>query len=104
MEKYTIKITNAALEDMEAIYNHIAYVLQAPENAIRLYNNIASTIMDLDYMPKRYQMISEGSNIRRMIVGNYSVLYTIKNTSVIVIMVLYNASNIDERLKRLKFY
>lgn len=32
MKHYTVEITNEALADMEQLYNHIAYVLQAPEN------------------------------------------------------------------------
>ena len=34
MKHYTVEITNEALADMEQLYNHIAYVLQAPENAV----------------------------------------------------------------------
>lgn len=30
MKHYTVEITNEALADMEQLYNHIAYVLQAP--------------------------------------------------------------------------
>lgn len=41
MKHYTVEITNEALADMEQLYNHIAYVLQAPENAMDQYNRIA---------------------------------------------------------------
>lgn len=34
MKHYTVEITNEALADMERLYNHIAYVLQSPENAM----------------------------------------------------------------------
>lgn len=34
MERYKIEITDEALADMEQIYNHIAFVLLAPENAM----------------------------------------------------------------------
>ncbi len=34
MKQYTVEITKEALADMEQLYNHIAYVLQAPENAM----------------------------------------------------------------------
>ena len=34
MKHYTVEITNEALADMDQLYNHIAYVLQAPENAM----------------------------------------------------------------------
>ena len=48
MKQYTVEITNEALADMEQIYNHIAYALQAPENAMDQYNRIADAILTLD--------------------------------------------------------
>ena len=38
MKQYTVEITDEALADMEQIYNHITYVLLAPENAMGQYN------------------------------------------------------------------
>lgn len=53
MKHYTVEITNEALADMEQLYNHIAYVLQAPENAMDQYNRIADAILTLDTMAER---------------------------------------------------
>ena len=41
MKLYKIQITDAALSDMEEIYNYIAGRLQAPETAMGQYNRIA---------------------------------------------------------------
>ena len=46
MDKYIVDITDEALADMEALYNHIAYKLLAPENAMRQYNRIADAILN----------------------------------------------------------
>ena len=40
LKHHTVEITNAALADMEQLYNHIAYILQAPENAMDQYNGL----------------------------------------------------------------
>lgn len=53
MKHYTVEITNEALADMEQLYNHIAYVLQAPENAMNQYDRIADAILTLDTMAER---------------------------------------------------
>ena len=53
MKQYTVEITNEALADMDQLYNHIAYVLQAPENAMDQYNRIADAILTLDTMAER---------------------------------------------------
>lgn len=103
MKQYTVIITDEALADMEQLYNHIAYVLLAPENAIGQYNRIASEILKLDIFPERFRIMdsepehSEG--IRRMLVDHYSVFYVIKESSVIVTDVLYSASDIENRLR-----
>ena len=41
MKHYEINITNEALQDMNQIYNYIAYSLNSPINAYKQYNRIA---------------------------------------------------------------
>ena len=48
MEKYVVDITDDALADMYAPYEHIATKLQALENAMGQYNRIADTIFTSD--------------------------------------------------------
>ena len=57
MKQYTVEITNEALADMEQLYNHIAYILQAPENAMNQYNRIADAILTLDTMAERIRIM-----------------------------------------------
>lgn len=107
MKQYRVEITEQALADMEQIYNHIAYVLLAPENALGQYNRIAEGILRLDIFPERFHVMDsepERSNgIRRMMIDNYSVFYVIKEDRVIVTDVLYSASDIGKRLKGKEF-
>ena len=44
MKQYRVEITDRALKDMEEIYTYIADQLQAPENAIRQYDRIATIL------------------------------------------------------------
>ena len=39
MKRYKVEITKEALQDMEDIYNYIAFELCAPENAMGQYNS-----------------------------------------------------------------
>lgn len=106
MKKYTVEITNEALKDMEQLYNHIAYVLLAPENAIGQYNRIADAILELETLPERFCIMDfepeHTMGMRKMMVDNYSIFYVIKENSVIVTAVLYSASDITNRLKEKK--
>lgn len=103
MKQYTVEITAEALADMEQLYNYIAYVLQAPENAMGQYNRIADAILKLDELPERFRIMDSeperAKEIRRMLVDNYSVFYVIQGNRVIVTDVLYSASDIESRLK-----
>ena len=97
MKHYTVEITNEALADMEQLYNHIAYVLQAPENAMDQYNRIADAILTLDTMAERIRIMESeperSKEMRRLLVDNYSVFFVIQGDKVIVTDVLYSASD-----------
>jgi toxin ParE1/3/4 len=105
MKRYVVEITDEALTDMEQLYNHIAYVLQAPENAMGQYNRIADEILKLDILPERFRIMDSepehSRELRRMPVDNYFVFYVIRENRVIVTDVLYSASDIEKRLKGL---
>ena len=105
MKRHIVEITDEALADMEQLYNHIAYVLQAPENAMGQYNRIADEILKLDILPERFRIMDSepehSRELRRMPVDNYSVFYVIRENRVIVTDVLYSASDIERRLKGL---
>lgn len=103
MKQYKVQITDKALADMEEIYNYIAIQLQAPENAIGQYNRIAKAIEELKMFPEKVRLMESeqerAMRLRQLVVDNYSVFYVIENESVIVMRVLYSASDIGERLK-----
>ncbi len=103
MKQYKVEITREALQDMEDIYNYIAVDLLSPENAMGQYNRIADEILTLDSFPKRYRIMKsepeKKMELRRMLVDNYSVFYTICEDKVIVTDVLYTASDIEARLR-----
>ncbi len=103
MKQYKVEITREALQDMEDIYNYIAVDLLSPENAMGQYNRIADEILTLDSFPERYRIMEsepeKKMELRRMLVDNYSVFYTICENKVIVTDVLYTASDIEARLR-----
>ncbi len=71
MKQYTVEITDEALADMEQLYNHIAYGLLAPENAMGQYNRLADAILKLYVFPERFRIMDSESEhskgIRRML-------------------------------------
>ena len=103
MKTYNVKVTDAALADVEEIYNYIAFTLLSPANAIAQYDRIAEAILSLNILPERFKVMNftgkELENLRRMPVDNFSVFYVITDDSVIVTNVLYSASDISQRLQ-----
>ena len=102
MEKYEVNITDEALDDMEKIYEYIAFELLSPENAMGQYNRIADAILTLDSLPDRFALFeSEPEHswgMRRMVVDNYLVCYIVDPGIVTVTDVLYGASIVHVRL------
>ena len=53
MKQYDVKISHAALSDMEQIYSYIADRLLEPDTAMGQYNRIAEAIQSLNILPER---------------------------------------------------
>ena len=102
MERYVVDITDDALADMDALYEHIAKKLQAPENAMGQYNRIADAILTLESFPDRYGLFEcepeHSLGIHKMVVDNYLVCYVIDPGVVTVTDVLYGAADVHKRL------
>jgi plasmid stabilization system protein ParE len=100
--KYIVEITDAALEDMDAIYDYILYTFKAPDTAAVQYDRIADEILSLEEMPLRYGIPQFepciSAQLHRMRVDNYSVFYLVHEERVIVTDVLYSASDLETRL------
>lgn len=103
MGKRIVEITQTALADLEGIYDYIADVLLAPENAVGQYSRIADAILTLESNPERcpvFEAEPERSwRMRRMVIDNYFICYIVDPDKVTVTVVLYGASNVHARLK-----
>ena len=66
-------------------------------------SRIADEIITLDTVPELFRIMDfepeKRVDLRRMVVDNYSVFYTIRDERVIVTDLLYTASDIEARLR-----
>ena len=67
--KYTVDITDAALEDMDEIYDYIRVAFRAPDTAAAQYDRIADEILSLEEMPLRFGIPSLSRAFRRSSIG-----------------------------------
>ena len=79
MKQYDVKISHAALSDMEQIYSYIADRLLESDTAMGQYNRIAEAIQSLNVLPERCALVESEpertQGLRQMLVDNYSVFY-----------------------------
>ncbi len=104
MNQYQVHITDTAYADMEKLYEHIAYVLMSPGNALNQYNRIADAILTLAFLPERHSLFEEEPEktlgIHKMIVDNYVICYVIDPAVVTVTDIIYGASDLHSKLKQ----
>ena len=102
MKHYEVLISEKANKDMEAIYDYIAETFCSPITAIKQYDRIAEAILSLEEMPERIKLMNSeperSKGLRSLIVDNYSIFFVIKPETVLIIRVLYSASDICKRL------
>ena len=99
MDKYIVKISPRAFEDLNQIYEYIASEIKAPDTALALIDLIEAEILSLNELPyrgaERKVGIYANRGYRQLFVKNYTLVYRIEEASktVIVITVRYSPSN-----------
>lgn len=85
--KYKIILLDMAIYDLEEIYNYISQVLKEPIIAERLINKIVIGINDLilsPYISPKIHVKKQRKPCRRLVVGNYIVLYQINEMQKVI--------------------
>ena len=83
--KYKLQIEDAVWDDLSRMDAYVRHALFNPSAADKLYVLIKSEMNDLVSMPKKFQVwITLGEplvEIRRRLVGNYSILYQVDDAN-----------------------
>ena len=100
MKQFRVELYAEAQAHLDGIYEYIAFRLQSPIAAKRIYRRMLDDIRALNYLPERCPVIGvwKGVPLRRLLVQNYSALYVIEDDTVFITHILYSRSNIPERL------
>lgn len=105
--KYEIKVTRQALEQMREIAHYISYDLMAPEAADNLLDDLKASILKLSVLPKKYPLIEEepwrSEGVRKIVVKNFLVYYWIDEeyNKVQVTAVIYSKRDQIKQLKNM---
>jgi addiction module RelE/StbE family toxin len=102
--KYKLKFTPKAYEDLDQIYSYITGSLMAEIAADNLLGKIEFSITRLESFPCSGSYILDDSlkskGYRKLIVGNYIVFYLVneQEKQVIIMRILYAAQNYKDIL------
>lgn len=98
-EKYEIKLSIKAKDDLKSIVLYIKNDLNEPAIANKYSKIIREEIKTLEYSPQKFAVIDDNSirdlKIRKLIIKNYIAFYRVneENKIVNVERILYGASN-----------
>lgn len=99
MDKYTVKILPAALEQMDKIYAYIAQNLCAKDAAQNLLDKLDDASRSLKMLPERGAVRKSGKfankGYRQLFADNFTIVYRIdkKEKQVIIVAVHYSRRN-----------
>ena len=106
-EKYTVKITTQAQEQLREIASYISYALQAPGTAVKILDMLEKEILSLDQFPNRVPLTMEepwhSQGVHKLPVKNYLVYFWVDEEAkkVQIIGVIYARANQRHQLSNL---
>lgn len=78
-EKYTVKLTRQAEEQLREIVDYIRFTLQAPNTASKMLDTLAEGIYSLDQFPYRAPLTEEepwhSQGVHRIAVKNFLIYF-----------------------------
>lgn len=107
-DRYVVKVTAYAMEQLKETVDYIFRVLMEPQTARKWLDTMEREIQTLDFMPNRFRLTYEepwrSRGIRCMNVMNYNVYFWVDDESktVWVTAVIYGRRNQPEQLKKME--
>lgn len=106
-DKYSVKVTAQAKDQLERIVDYISCELKAVQAASSLINSIETAVQSLTVFPERHPLVSEepwcSKGIRKINVRNFIVYYwvSLEKKIVSIIAVIYGGRNQLRQLENL---
>ena len=106
-DRYEVKISDQALEQLERTVDYISHTLAEPQTAYKWLNSMEQEMQSLEFMPNRVRLTYEepwrSRGIHCMNAMNYNVYFRIEEESktVWVTAVIYGRRNQCEQLRNM---
>lgn len=105
MIKYSVELMPEAIDDLQAIYDYIAYVLKSEINASAQLDRLETEILKLDCLPEGFRLYDKepwrSRGLRMLPVDNYIVFYITDSEAktVHVLRVMYGKMDFTDKWK-----
>lgn len=109
-EKYTVKLTRQAEEQLREIVEYIRFTLQAPSTASKMLDTLAEEIYSLDQFPYRAPLTEEepwhSQGVHRISVKNFLVYFWVDEAqkNVQVTGIIYGRRDQHHQLSNLDMF
>lgn len=109
-ERYTVRITQPAQQQLREIADYIRFTLQAPNTAIKMLDMLAEKILSLDQFPNRVPLTEEepwhSQGVHKLPVKNFLVYFWVdeETEQVHVIGVIYGRRDQRHQLSNLDVF
>ena len=94
---YNYRFTPIAEDDINGIFDYIAFELSSPRAAENLINKIQAAVESVCEFPfSRPLLNSEGlkeKDYRLIVVENFNLFYTVKDETIVIMRVMYGRRN-----------
>lgn len=102
MTEYTVEIMPEAIDDLQCIYDYIAYSLKSKTNASAQLDRLEAEISGLAYLPEGFRLYEKepwhSRGLRMFPVDNYIIFYIVdtETKTVHVLRVMYGKMNFPD--------
>lgn len=98
--KYEIEYLHSFSEDLNEILYYVSYRLKNKKAAEKLLKKVEKSIINRSKNPECFEAYKKSKNGEytwyRIYVGNFTILYTIKDNIMQIVRMIYSKRNIDD--------
>lgn len=102
MNHYKVYLTRDAEDDIDAICDSLYQFTCSKRIALNQCERIEKAIEGLKNFPRATQLVDSltvnGKELRRLSVGKYSILFTVREDEVVVLNVVYSSGSLLNKL------
>lgn len=92
---YQVRITQNALQNLDEITGYIAFINHQPQNAIKVGDELFTTIDRIAANPVSFrecvELPTKTKMYRRAVCYSWSIIYRIRNTEVVILGIVHHS-------------